>query len=261
MGRQPSVIENKSKGSKMKPFGEYLKEDKFNLNIEFDNFNKQYFSGELPKIPVEYKDIIPCGTFLSFYKNIPVMKNGYASIDRIQTPNKIYVSSRYKLEYEKFRNILVHEMVHEWFCVHQSKEKQHHGLEFKALIAKMNKRYPELHLDIAIESPEVSKVNTKQFTVFLIDRTELAETDKRKYVIAVCNPILANELFEQVMKGYVYNKSTMYELLSTDNFLLQYPIARKANRVGFYNIKKEIYDRLVKNSKVIQFIEDMKEPS
>jgi len=26
MGRQPSVIENKSKGSKMKPFGEYLKE-------------------------------------------------------------------------------------------------------------------------------------------------------------------------------------------------------------------------------------------
>ena len=246
----------------MKSFGEFLTEDQFSLNIEFDKFNKLYFSGELPKIPVEYKDIMPCGTFLSFYQDV---RNGYVngrpSTKRVQTPNKIYVSSRYKYEYEQFRDVLVHEMLHEWLCVHQSKEKQYHGWEFKSHIAKMNKQHPELHLDIAIESPEVAKINTKQFTVFLIDRTELAETDKRKYVIAVCNPILANELFEQVMKGYVYNKSTMYELLSTDNFLLQYPIARKANRVGFYNIKKEIYDRLVKNSKVIQFIEDMKEPS
>ena len=245
----------------MKKFKHFLTEDEFNLNSEFDKFNKLYFSGELPKIPVVYKDIMPCGTFLSFYKNIPVMKNGYASINRIQTPNKIYVSSRYKLDYEKFRDILVHEMIHEWFCVHQSKERQHHGLEFKALIAKMNKRYPELHLDIAIESPEVAKINTKQFTVFLIDRTELAETDKRKYVIAVCNPVMKDELLEQVKQGYIYDKSTMYELLSTDNYLLQYPIARKTKNVGFYNIKKEIYDRLIKNSKVIQFIEDMKEPS
>jgi hypothetical protein len=244
----------------MKSFGEYLKEDKFDLSKEFDTFNKLYFSGELPKIPVEYKDITPCGTFLSFYQNFTITKYGRPAIDRVQSPNKIYVSSRYKFEYENFRDVLVHEMVHEWFCVHQSKEKQHHGLEFKATIAKMNKRFPELHLDVTVENPEVSKINMKQFTVFLIDRTELPETDKRKYVISVCNPILASELMQQVMKGYIYNKSTMYELLSTDNYLLQYPIARKANRVGFYNIKKEIYDRLIQNSKVIQFIEDMKEP-
>lgn len=245
----------------MKSFGEYLKEEKFNLNMEFDKFNKLYFNGELPKIPVEYKDITPCGTFLSFYQNFTKIKNGRSIIERVQSPNKIYVSSRYKFEFEKFRDVLVHEMIHEWFCVKQSKEKQHHGLEFKAMIAKMNKRYPELHLDITIESPEVSKVNTKQFTVFLIDRTNLSEDDKRKYVIAVCNPILSNELLEQIKQGYVYDKSTIYELLSTDNYLLQYPIARKASRVGFYNINKEIYDRLVKNSKVIQFIEDMKELS
>lgn len=245
----------------MKPFREFLTEDEFNLNSEFDKFNKLYFSGELPKIPVVYKDIMPCGTFLSFYQNIPVMKNGYASINRVQSPNKIYVSSRYKLDYEQFRNILVHEMIHEWFCVHQSKERTHHGWEFKSLMIKMNKQYPELHLDITVESPEISKINTKIFSVFLIDRTNLSEDDKRKYVIAVCNPVLKDELLEQVKLGYVYDKSTLYELVSTDSYLLQYPIARKAKNIGFYNIKKEIYDRLIKNSKVIQFIEDMKELS
>ena len=141
----------------MKPFREFLTEDEFNLNVEFDKFNKLYFSGELPKIPVVYKDITPCGTFLSFYKNVPVMKNGYASIDRVQSPNKIYVSSRYNLDYEKFRDILVHEMLHEWLCVHQDKEKTHHGWAFKSHIASMNKQHPELHLNITVETPEVAK--------------------------------------------------------------------------------------------------------
>ena len=76
---------------------------------KFDEYNKRYFNGELPKIEMEVNNELGkiWGRFV-YYTQLE---------EKMITPIKIQLNMKELRDEQVFRNVLIHEMVHYWDCI------------------------------------------------------------------------------------------------------------------------------------------------
>lgn len=245
MGREPSIIKNKYQGNKVISFKQYLIEEKFDLDSEYDKFNKEYFNSELPKIPVTYKNLKPHGVCIGF-------KNKATKQLRV---DRIYISSKYNMDYEHFKKILIHEMIHAYLMNTNRHDTSMHGVWFVGLMKKMNNQYG-LNLDTKAEAADLAVPNKKHFAVFLVNKLKEPEGNKFKYLLSICKLEQYKEFLETLEARYEYTFKDLYVLDSTDDALIHYPLARNARTIKYFGIDKESFDYLISVSEIIEHIKD-----
>jgi len=125
-----------------------IRESSYNLQQKFDYFNKEFFDGSLPTIPLFF-----------------VKLSGSAAGAFTYPHYKIEISDSYLSESElTLDHIFIHEMIH--FYNHINKldiGSQHHGKAFKAKVDEINKKsnnkykLTNTHLSMSIDNEDEEK--------------------------------------------------------------------------------------------------------
>ena len=98
------------------------------LQRMFNVFNARFFDNQLPHI-----DIKLCKTKRVFGKFVYI-KGGCRDL-----PVRIEISQYFDYPQKNVEEVLIHEMIHYYLCVHNIREKDPHGLYFMAVAAGINK--------------------------------------------------------------------------------------------------------------------------
>ena len=100
----------------------------FNIKSKFDEFNKKYFDGAIPEIPITFSPLKSAGgKFQCVAKNNAVVP-GTA---------KIVISSLFSRSEQSLDGVILHEMIHA-FLAFSGLLKENHGPRFKSMQAKLS---------------------------------------------------------------------------------------------------------------------------
>ena len=112
----------------MKPTQEYIER-------RFCEFNKQYFGGQLPMVPVR---LTSARTYLGQlgFKRKRTLLGGIRNYDFV-----LRISIRTDLPEQKVEDTLLHEMIHLYIASKQLKDTSAHGRLFRQLMADLNRRH------------------------------------------------------------------------------------------------------------------------
>lgn len=111
------------------------------IQQKFDEFNRLMFGGQLPRIPIELKDVKTyIGECVSHKKRLP---DG-----RIQQFDfRLRFNTRYDLSEAVLEDTIIHEMIHYYIGYRQLKDRSSHGPLFKRIMQDINTKYGR-HLTI-----------------------------------------------------------------------------------------------------------------
>ena len=111
------------------------------IQQKFDEFNRLMFGGQLPRIPIELKDVKTyIGECVSHKKRLP---DG-----RIQQYDfRLRFNTRYDLSEAILEDTIIHEMIHYYIGYRQLKDSSSHGPVFKRIMQDINTKYGR-HLTI-----------------------------------------------------------------------------------------------------------------
>lgn len=112
------------------------------IQQKFDEFNRLMFGGQLPRIPIELKDVKTyIGECVSHKKRLP---DG-----RIQQFDfRLRFNTRYDLSEAVLEDTIIHEMIHYYIGYRQLKDSSSHGPVFKRIMQDINTKYGR-HLTIS----------------------------------------------------------------------------------------------------------------
>jgi hypothetical protein len=119
----------------------------YNLQARYDEFNVKYFGGQLPKIPLSYKDLKNVGgkvvwniDWVGPPPNKRMVRLGYADKYKngVLRPGsmKMIISSLFKRTEEALDGILLHEMIHVYF-LSTGRLSEEHGVNFMNMVRKI----------------------------------------------------------------------------------------------------------------------------
>ncbi len=126
------------------------------IERKFEEFNRQMFAGQLPKIPVMLSD---AGSFLGkcVYK-VSMGKDGKKEFYDF----KLRINKRADLPERELEDVLIHEMIHYYIGVNRLEDTSSHGPLFTHIMNSINKRFGR---DI-----KVSFQGTKEQKELLVDK-------------------------------------------------------------------------------------------
>ena len=238
-------------------FLEYYKLDEDNVHAKdinfqemYDEFNKKYFGGKLPKIPIEVTAQLRRAGGKAHAKSEADAEGVVRYV-----PTRIQISSFYKSHPDRFKNILLHEMLHVFF--------------FSTMTSREYERYfrKNAHSDLfALYAKKLS--DASGITVGLTDDisdAEVHQTKKKTFGYLVC--LINTNTAIRVVKDSFYDDEQNLAILKrhlvkmksrglkeayigkSDNpYLLRFPVQRSVSDLTMYGIPQEIYDELKQNS-------------
>ena len=112
----------------MRPTQEYIER-------RFSEFNKQFFGGQLPTVPVR---LTSARTYLGQlgFKRKSTLLGGTRNYDFV-----LRISTRTDLPEQEVEDTLLHEMIHLYIASKHLKDTSPHGRLFRQLMADINSRY------------------------------------------------------------------------------------------------------------------------
>jgi len=105
------------------------------LKSKFDEFNRLFFDGKLPEIPVGLSRA-------RSYLGICACKRRWAWFGRREYYDfRIRISTRYELTAEEIEDTLIHEMIHYHIWLNRIKDTSAHGEVFRGIMDRINTGY------------------------------------------------------------------------------------------------------------------------
>lgn len=135
------------------------------IERKFEEFNRQMFEGQLPRLPIELSN---AKTFLGacVYKK---RRTKEGKVERYDF--KLRISARFDLPEQEIEDTIIHEMIHYFIGVKQLEDTRTHGPLFRQLMNSINTRFGR-HITVSHKS-------TKE------QREQLVDTRPRWHVVAL----------------------------------------------------------------------------
>lgn len=166
----------------------------------FDELNKEFFNGELPKIEMKWSNSRKaCGQYFFKY-----------NLDGTETPNFIKISKFWIQEKINLYNVILHEMIHYYLSIHNlAKNERSHGPSFLKMMFDFNRRQSQYRVSIytKVDSKNISNQNK---TYHLLVATN---TLNRKRFIA---RIPSNTTIENLERQYGHSIEDMMIVKTTN---------------------------------------------
>jgi uncharacterized protein YqgQ len=208
----------------------------------YDKFNRLYFDGRLPSIPVIFKSLKNVGGQAIASIN---------SVTKVVTVKGIQISSFIERSDDYLQAILLHEMIHVDLyiqgVINTFGDRSGHGLEFKLKMRDVEQKSGiKIPLVDILSGNVSSNIKTKFFQVVLA-----YNKGSNTYYISVLRDGLINvEIFRayssRLEKGYDY-----YLIRSDDRELLKYPVRRLFKSTLFGKLDNISAERILKNSHIL----------
>jgi predicted SprT family Zn-dependent metalloprotease len=221
------------------------------LQKEYDDINKRCFNNELINVPLLWVKTKSTGgrTIGKYYRDT-----------RKVEIEKVEISYFYELDYERFRNILAHEMIHVY--VMQTHGKDYggsHGIHFNEWMRKLNKMGFNITVKDDVTEIKMSDENDLSKALFVVLIRSERSNETRFSVSCYNENAITDEFKEKIMntyKGdakYTHKKYYITFIKSKDAILKKYPVKRNVKRYeGGYQISEELYNKLLDNSDIVQ---------
>ena len=110
----------------MKPSLEYIQ-------AHFEDYNRQYFGGALPTLPIKLSHAKGFLGKVTFVRKRQGLFRGYKNEDFV-----LRINVRIDLPEELVQDTILHEMIHYYIAVNQLKDTSTHGRLFRAEMARIN---------------------------------------------------------------------------------------------------------------------------
>ena len=132
----------------MKPTIEYIQ-------AHFDEYNRQYFGGTLPPLPIKLSHAKGFLGKVTFVRRRKGLFGGYQNEDFV-----LRINVRIDLPEELVQDTILHEMIHYYIAVNQIRDTSTHGRIFRAEMARINKE-GHRHITISHRLNEEQKVQAQ----------------------------------------------------------------------------------------------------
>lgn len=193
---------------------------------KIDSFNRLYFGGELPPIPVR---LASARTFLGKitykYKRGPFGRiKGYT--DCVMAISKSFDYSGPELE-----DVIIHEMIHYYILYKGIKDTSSHGVEFRRIMDTINTEYGRnvrIRHNLKPDTPVPAR-RTSRSRVVLVSVFKDGKTG-----VTVCTAAKAPSIKRALPRYYSLESVKMYS--SADPFFDRYPLSRTPK---IYRITRE----------------------
>lgn len=120
------------------------------IQQKFDEYNRQIFGGELPKIPTQ---LSRAKTFLGQI----AYKKRCTIIGKVQFYDfRLKISTLIPLSEQEVEDTIIHEMIHYYILVNQLKDTSVHGQLFRKMMCDINARFGR-HITISHRSTKEQK--------------------------------------------------------------------------------------------------------
>ncbi len=110
----------------MKPTVEYIQ-------THFDAYNRQFFGGQLPTLPIKLSHAKGFLGKVTFVRKRQGLFGGYRNEDFL-----LRINVRIDLPEELVQDTILHEMIHYYIAVNQLRDSSTHGRLFRAEMARIN---------------------------------------------------------------------------------------------------------------------------
>ena len=104
------------------------------IQAHFDAYNRQYFGGQLPAIPIKLSHAKGFLGKVTFVKRRQWLFGPYQNEDFV-----LRINVRIDLPEELVQDTILHEMIHYYIAVNQLQDTSTHGRLFRAEMARINK--------------------------------------------------------------------------------------------------------------------------
>ena len=226
-----------------KIFYEDIEVSSIDLNSLYDQFNKEYFYNELPKIPIKLS---------SRTKQSGGWVDGKRQHDGTIIPISMTISSFFKRTNEdEVKGIILHEMIHVWQYINGLAG---HGMDFLNKLKELQKKVKFIiPLEDSVNNFEKSDmVKTTIKDVVLIFKNN-------NFSIVVCkNEMIKDNLFHILNSfgGMIkFDKVELFLIQSDEAVLNKYPIKTKWKNIQIYRIDTETANRL-KKGKILYHVSE-----
>jgi len=112
----------------MKPTVEYIQ-------THFDAYNRQFFGGQLPTLPIKLSHAKGFLGKVTFVRKRQGLFGGYRNEDFV-----LRINVRIDLPEEVVQDTILHEMIHYYIAVNQLRDSSTHGRLFRAEMARINEQ-------------------------------------------------------------------------------------------------------------------------
>ena len=112
----------------MKPTVEYIQ-------THFDAYNRQFFGGQLPTLPIKLSHAKGFLGKVTFVRKRQGLFGGYRNEDFV-----LRINVRIDLPEELVQDTILHEMIHYYIAVNQLRDSSTHGRLFRAEMARSNEQ-------------------------------------------------------------------------------------------------------------------------
>lgn len=242
----------------------------YDIQAKYDDFNRKYFGGKLPRIPVEFAPLKGIGGVVKYrakyngpvrtVKGRLVKAAPRSQIHKYQTfvPGSmvLQLSNLFKRNPEDLDGILLHEMIHVHF-ISIGELGEHHGAGFYRELRRVS-------VESGIQVPRKDDLDDEE----LADETKLktvavllvTKTDG-SHIFALLSPNIAREVSEEQRTRWIYNLKVMKHIYKEARLIIvstplwtkvaaRHKIARK--KLQFLRLTEpEYFDDIMKNGRVL----------
>lgn len=198
----------------------------------YREFNKKYFSGVLPEVPILFTGLKSAGAYFTCKVRRTKMP---PSMTMVEGTGLIKFDTRFVRTDEAMTAILLHEMIHVWIAVMGIDEKQMHGPRFMAKLREVSQAS-------GIEIPKTEKMDKPELadkSTSLEIGVVLVETKPDVYSFAVVAPARFKKAddvealltqWNDRIRYKIVHKVTLWTIESEKWTVaaMRYPIQRKA---------------------------------
>jgi predicted SprT family Zn-dependent metalloprotease len=222
--------------------------NEIDLQKEFDKYNKELFNGELKPITLKWEN----------NKN-----SGARVISRLDKSTGKYnveylgVSEYFDYDYEIFKNIFIHELIHVYIIQNNIQEYGgHHGLFFRKIMNEINKKGYNVQIEMDSTDMMLSNQNllTKPLCVVLIqdknNKKSIVVWDMKLFTDGTKEKFLG---WMQNFAKYKHDEFTIKFIESRNPNLNRYTVKRKMNRILYYGLSENL-EKELQNDKVLEEI-------
>jgi predicted SprT family Zn-dependent metalloprotease len=219
------------------------------LQKEFDDINNRCFNNELPKISLVWVKSKKVGgrTTSKYNPNI-----------KSYQVEKIEISYFFEMDYDRFKNILAHEMVHAYIYEKNIKEYGgSHGIHFKEWMRKLNNM--GFNIDIKDDATDLKITDendlSKTMVVFLEKEEKRDKTFEYGLTLFQEN-FVTDEIKERILNAfrrtntYTHKKLYLTFIKSKDARLKRYKIKRSLSTFSVFTITEKFYNELMEQGDI-----------
>lgn len=210
----------------------------------YDELNMLIYSGECIKLPITIK---------KNKRAAAAVIHSYNKIDKRYYPTELIVSDYWELDYNTWKGIIAHELIHVWIGQNNIKDTNAHGYRFMDILDKQNIKFPDLKIPRFHEGDKhplakhySDSLKKLDYIVYTTNKNEQKWCTVAKEGFFYSN----KEKLINSIKSFSYiNKIWLGSII--DEQLEKLPKTTKINGFKGYGISDEIVNNLINNAEYI----------